>query len=128
MSMNQQDEFSPCLIIPCYNHGAMMADVLERLRPFDLPCLVVDDGSDAATADELERLSAITPWMSLTRLPSNQGKGGAVMAALQLAAEKGFTHAIQVVAQLISFAIRATNPAHHLFRKAPSDIQVAAVF
>jgi len=87
MSMKQQDEFSPCLIIPCYNHGAMMADVLERLRPFDLPCLVVDDGSDAATADELERLSAITPWMSLTRLPSNQGKGGAVMAALQLAAE-----------------------------------------
>ncbi|QLK62293.1 glycosyltransferase [Enterobacteriaceae bacterium Kacie_13] len=96
MPMNPHDEFSPCLIIPCYNHGAMMANVLERLRPFGLPCLVVDDGSDAATADELQRLAAMTPWMRLTRLPSNQGKGGAVMAALQLAAEKGFTHAIQV--------------------------------
>ena len=88
--------FSPCLIIPCYNHGPMMAGVLESLRPFDLPCIVVDDGSDAQTADELQRLACITPWMSLTRLPANQGKGGAVMAALRLAAEKGFTHALQV--------------------------------
>lgn len=96
MSVKPHDEFSPCLIIPCYNHGAMMANVLEHLRPFGLPCLVIDDGSDVATADELQRLAAVTPWMSLNRLPSNQGKGAAVMAALQLATEKGFTHAIQV--------------------------------
>lgn len=96
MSMNQHQAFSPCLIIPCYNHGAMMARVLENLRPLGLTCLVVDDGSDAATADELQRLAAVMPWMSLTRLPSNQGKGMAVMKALRLAAEKGFTHAIQV--------------------------------
>ena len=117
MSMNQQDEFSPCLIIPCYNHGVMMADVLERLRPFDLPCLVVDDGSDTATADELQRLCAMTPGMSLTRLPSNQGKGGAVMAALQLAVEKGFTHAIQVDAdgqhQLSDVPAMLAEARHH---------------
>ncbi len=88
MSMNQDEAFSPCLIIPCYNHGAMMARVLENLRPLGLTCLVVDDGSDAATADELQRLAAVMPWMSLTRLPSNQGKGMAVMKALRLAAER----------------------------------------
>lgn len=96
MSMTPSARFSPCLIIPCYNHGAMMAGVLDKLRPFGLPCLVVDDGSEAATADELQRLALVTPWMSLTRFSSNQGKGGAVMAALRLAAEKGFTHALQV--------------------------------
>lgn len=45
MSVN----FSPCVLIPCYNHGAMMPGVLARLKPFNLPCIVVDDGSDAAT-------------------------------------------------------------------------------
>ncbi|WP_251004148.1 hypothetical protein, partial [Escherichia coli] len=34
MSVN----FSPCVLIPCYNHGAMMPCVLARLKPFNLPC------------------------------------------------------------------------------------------
>jgi predicted LPLAT superfamily acyltransferase len=96
MSMTSSAPFSACLIIPCYNHGAMMANVLENLRPFGLPCIVVDDGSDAPTAEALQQLASVTPWMHLTRLPSNLGKGGAVMAALRLAAEQGFTHAVQV--------------------------------
>jgi len=96
MSITQPHEFSPCLIIPCYNHGPMMAGVLDNLRAFNLPCIVIDDGSDATTAQELQRLAAVTPWMSLTRLPSNLGKGRAVMAALRLADEQGFTHALQV--------------------------------
>ena len=41
--------FRPCVLIPCYNHGAMIASVLSRLAPFGLPCLVVDDGSEAIT-------------------------------------------------------------------------------
>lgn len=96
MSVISSALFSPCLIIPCYNHGPMMAGVLDKLRSLGLPCIVVDDGSEAQTADELKRLAQITPWMSLTRLSPNQGKGAAVMAALRLAAEKGFTHAMQV--------------------------------
>ncbi|MBB8010781.1 glycosyltransferase, partial [Escherichia coli] len=52
MSVN----FSPCVLIPCYNHGAMMPGVLARLKPFNLPCIVVDDGSDAATQQQLDNL------------------------------------------------------------------------
>lgn len=96
MPVTSSAPFSPCLIIPCYNHGPMMAGVLNKLSSFGLPCIVVDDGSEAQTADELKRLAQITPWMSLTRLSPNQGKGAAVMAALRLAVEKGFTHAMQV--------------------------------
>src|SRR5471030_187565 len=96
MPLTHSDPFSPCLIIPCYNHGATMAGVVSRLESLGLPCIVVDDGSDSATAQELERLAAATPWLTLHRLTRNQGKGAAVMAALTLASSQGFSHALQV--------------------------------
>ena len=53
--------YSPCVVIPCYNHGAMMARVLARLAPFQLPCIVVDDGSDDDTRRLLDDLTASHP-------------------------------------------------------------------
>ena len=88
--------FRPCVLIPCYNHGAMIASVLSRLAPFGLPCLVVDDGSDAVTRQELERLAAEQPQMSLVRLAQNAGKGAAVIRGLEECARTGYTHAVQV--------------------------------
>lgn len=88
--------FSPCVLIPCYNHGAMMPQVLARLQPFGLPCIVVDDGSDADTQRTLERLAAETANLTLLRLAENAGKGAAVIRGLQAAAQAGFTHAVQV--------------------------------
>ncbi|WP_436857370.1 glycosyltransferase family 2 protein [Citrobacter tructae] len=88
--------FSPCVLIPCYNHGAMMARVLARLQPFGLPCIVVDDGSDAATRQELERLAGENTTLTLIRLAENAGKGAAVIRGLQAAADAGFSHAVQV--------------------------------
>ena len=86
--------FSPCVVIPCYNHGAMMASVLARLAPFNLSIIVVDDGSDAATQLQLATLHA--PQLSLLRLDTNQGKGAAVIHGLRAAAARGFTHAVQL--------------------------------
>lgn len=88
--------FRPCVLIPCYNHGAMIASVLARLAPFDLPCLVVDDGSDEPTRRTLDDLAARHPQVTLLRLADNSGKGAAVMQGLQACAGRGFTHAIQV--------------------------------
>ncbi|HGY2288549.1 TPA: glycosyltransferase [Klebsiella aerogenes] len=88
--------FSPCVLIPCYNHGAMMPRVLARLQPFGLPCIVVDDGSDSSTRQQLERLAAETANLTLIRLPHNAGKGAAVIRGLQAAAQAGFSHAVQV--------------------------------
>lgn len=79
--------FSPCVLIPCYNHGAMMSDVLDRLQPFNLPCIVVDDGSDETTRDELARLAAEYSNLTLIRLPINAGKGAAVIRGMQTAAD-----------------------------------------
>ena len=88
--------FRPCVVIPCYNHGAMMARVLERLQPSGLPCYLVDDGSDAATQQILKSLAARAENITLLRLDANAGKGAAVIKGLQEAARAGFTHAVQV--------------------------------
>jgi predicted LPLAT superfamily acyltransferase len=88
--------FTPCILIPCYNHGAMMASVLERLSTFDMPCIVVDDGSDNATRSVLDALAATHDSMTLVRLPDNTGKGAAVIRGLEEAQRAGFSHAVQV--------------------------------
>ena len=88
--------FRPCVLIPCYNHGAMMAKVLSRLAPFGLPCLVVDDGSDEQTRRILERLAAGQPQVTLVRLAQNAGQGAAVIKGLEESARAGYTHAVQV--------------------------------
>ena len=89
--------FHPCIVIPCYNHGAMMAAVLHRLKPFNLPCIVVDDGSDETSRVALETLATTHDVsFSLIRLAHNVGKGAAVIRGLEEAAAKGFTHAVQV--------------------------------
>ncbi len=84
--------FRPCVVIPCYNHGATMAVVLKRLQPFALPVIIVDDGSDAATKQELAQLTGVT----LIHLETNRGKGEAVITGLKAASQAGFTHAIQL--------------------------------
>lgn len=88
--------FSPCVLIPCYNHGAMMSGVLDRIQLFNLPCIVVDDGSDKTTQDELARLAAEYSNLTLIRLPVNAGKGAAVISGIEAAADAGFSHAVQV--------------------------------
>ena len=84
--------FCPCVVIPCYNHGATMAVVLKRLQPFALPVIIVDDGSDAATKQELAQLTGVT----LIHLETNRGKGEAVITGLKAASQAGFSHAIQL--------------------------------
>ncbi|WP_231613870.1 glycosyltransferase family 2 protein [Halomonas sp. BC04] len=57
--------------------------------------MLVDDGSSAACAAELDRL-ATHPGHHLLRLPTNRGKGAAVRAGLAEAQQLGYTHALQV--------------------------------
>ncbi|MBP2170889.1 putative LPLAT superfamily acyltransferase [Erwinia toletana] len=87
-------DFKPCVVIPCYNHGATMAAVLARLAPFALPVFIVDDGSDAATQNQLNAL--VCDGVTLLRLDNNRGKGAAVFHGLQAAQQQGYSHALQL--------------------------------
>jgi glycosyltransferase involved in cell wall biosynthesis len=86
----------PCLLIPIYNHGHTIAKVVEGLACFDLPCLIVDDGSDAETRAELDALNHRYAWVEVLRLSRNGGRGVALKAGYRHAAELGMTHAVQL--------------------------------
>jgi glycosyltransferase involved in cell wall biosynthesis len=88
--------FSPCAIIPVYDHEHAVGRVLAAVSAADLPCLLVDDGSGPACARELDRLAAITPRTIVLRQPKNRGKGAAVIAGFHRAAELGYSHALQI--------------------------------
>jgi glycosyltransferase involved in cell wall biosynthesis len=89
-------EFRPCLLIPIYNHGPLVAATLARLQALGIPCLIVDDGSDAATVAVLDTALEEYPWLSLQRLEPNQGKGVAALYGIRWARQLGYTHAVQV--------------------------------
>ncbi len=87
---------NPCIVIPVYNHSRGLASMTAELVRSQLPCLVVDDGSDEMSALALDALVTQTPQMTLLRRSANGGKGAAVCDALKAAHKRGFSHALQV--------------------------------
>lgn len=88
--------FKPCAIIPVFNHHQKIATVLVRLNEFNLPCIVIDDGSADLCAQTLTGLAQQYDWIHLVRLAQNSGKGAAVCAGLKIAQDLGYSHALQV--------------------------------
>jgi len=84
------------VIIPVYNHHEKMAEILQRVNDFHLPCLVLDDGSTAQTQQALAQCVAASPENTLIRYEQNRGKGAVVCDGLLWAQQHGYTHALQV--------------------------------
>ncbi|MDH3695051.1 MAG: glycosyltransferase family 2 protein [Gammaproteobacteria bacterium] len=88
--------FKPCLVVPHYNHHELIAGVIEKLEPLQLPLILVDDGSDEQYFDAVKDLIANMEWIHLLHHPQNRGKGAAVSSGLRHARLRQYTHAIQV--------------------------------
>jgi len=88
--------FNPCIIIPLFNHKDTIAETVASLQSFNLPCFIVDDGSDVVTQQVLASLCASNTHVTVERLSVNQGKGAAVMRGMHLAYAQGFSHAVQI--------------------------------
>ncbi len=88
--------FSPCFIIPNYNHAEAFSPVVEKLVAFELPIIVVNDGSNQETTERLREIEQQQDLVTLHELPQNQGKGGAVMEGMREAHKLGFTHGLQL--------------------------------
>lgn len=95
MSATAADTFSIGVVIPIYNHPETIADLVDAIGQHQLPCLIVDDGSDDRTQAVLADL-ATRPGVQVHRLPQNQGKGAACRMGLRLLAKQGCTHALQL--------------------------------
>lgn len=86
-----------CIVIPVYNHHEAIGHVLDAVRQFKLPCLLINDGSSDVCTAELRRLAeAEKTWVILHEREQNGGKGAAVISGLTLAIDQGFSHAIQI--------------------------------
>src|SRR5471032_2803175 len=73
-------EFKPCIAVPVYNHEHAICAVQAGLLRHDVPCILIDDGSDEACAVVLDALAREHAGrVDLVRLPRNQGKGAAVL-------------------------------------------------
>jgi len=88
--------FDPAVVVPVYNHPATIGRVAAQVRAHGLPCILVDDGSDAACAAVLQQLAAADPQLTLVRLPHNQGKGAAMAAGFAEAARQRRSHVLQI--------------------------------
>jgi glycosyltransferase involved in cell wall biosynthesis len=90
-----------CVIVPVYDHHGALPRLVQALRATGLTCWLVDDGSHAPCAQLIEQMSAEnSQWLRRLRLERNQGKGAAVFAGLRAAQAAGFTHAVQIDADL----------------------------
>lgn len=88
--------FLPCIVIPVYNHEHAIGKVVREVLAHDLPCVLVDDGSEDGCARVLDQLARELPGVTLVRHLENQGKGGAVLTGFRYAAEQGYTHLLQI--------------------------------
>jgi glycosyltransferase involved in cell wall biosynthesis len=107
--------FRPCIVIPYYDHPLTIGATLDGLAPLQVPCWVVDDGSDARAADALSVVASRHPWVTVKRHASNLGKGAAVLTGSRAAAGAGRTHVLQV---------DADN--QHRLNDAPAMLELAA--
>jgi glycosyltransferase involved in cell wall biosynthesis len=86
----------PCVVVPVYNHPEGIKGVCEKLAAYDIPCILIDDGSDDECREVLVALKDRYRWITHVRMDTNSGKGVAVCAGLMQAYSCGYTHALQV--------------------------------
>lgn len=75
------------VVIPVYNHGTTLRDVVKRTLEVHPQVLVVDDGS---TDNGVERLEGLD--VQIVRHPHNLGKGAAIQTGAGIAMEQSMTH------------------------------------
>ncbi len=82
------------VLLPTYNTGPRLREVVAEVLEHWRPVLVVVDGSTDGSEQPLRELAARAPDLHLLVLPKNSGKGAAVLAGAQWGSEHGFTHAL----------------------------------
>jgi glycosyltransferase involved in cell wall biosynthesis len=85
---------SHLVLIPSYNTGPQVHATVAAARAMWAPVWVVVDGSSDGTAAGLQQRAAADPGLRVLVLPTNQGKGAAVLHGLQQAQAEGFTHVL----------------------------------
>lgn len=84
-----------CTLIPTYNNGKTLGNIIERTLTVCSNIVVVNDGSTDNTADVLGSFSE-NKNITVVSYPKNKGKGYALRLGLQKSRELGFDYAVTV--------------------------------
>jgi len=87
--------FKPVIIIPCFNHADAFVNVAKRISEYNIPVIVVDDGSIDKQSKKLKQICKKHTFMYIQR-DKNGGKGAAMITGLRYAADMGFSNAVQI--------------------------------
>jgi glycosyltransferase involved in cell wall biosynthesis len=82
------------VLLPTYNTGPRLLEVVRGVLHRWHPVLVVVDGSTDRSEGPVLELAATEPALTVLVLPANAGKGAAVLAGARDAAARGYTHAL----------------------------------
>jgi glycosyltransferase involved in cell wall biosynthesis len=82
------------VLIPSYNPGVKVDDTVRAARAQWSPVWVIVDGSTDGSGERLLAMAENDPGLHVIVLPRNGGKGAAVLAGLDAAAARGFTHVL----------------------------------
>lgn len=82
------------VLLPTYNTGPRLREVIAEVLRHWQPVLVVVDGSTDGSELAVLELARSEPALHVLVLPRNSGKGAAVLAGCAWARARGFTHAL----------------------------------
>lgn len=79
------------VVVPLYNHGATLRDVVQRCLQQHPHVVVVDDGSSDGGAQNVADLP-----VTVLSHAVNRGKGEAILTAADFARQQGFSHLVTI--------------------------------
>jgi glycosyltransferase involved in cell wall biosynthesis len=82
------------VLIPSYNTGGKVLQTVWDAQRAWQPVWVVVDGSTDGTLEALQALARENPHIRVLALPTNQGKGAAILHGLREAHARGYTHVL----------------------------------
>jgi glycosyltransferase involved in cell wall biosynthesis len=91
-SRQKFEELKCCVIIPTYNNGNTLEQVIRDVLEYSRDVIVVNDGATDQTAEILARFG----FLRVISIPKNKGKGYALRLGFHYAYKQGFRYAITI--------------------------------
>jgi glycosyltransferase involved in cell wall biosynthesis len=123
------------VLIPCYNPGARIEEVVRQARAQWFPVWVVVDGSTDDSTALLQASASKDAGLEVFVQDVNGGKGSAVLRGITEALKRGYTHALTMDADgqhptdlIPTFMARSlANPSHLILGKPVFDANAPAL-
>ena len=92
-TQTQMQQQKACVVMPTYNNGGTLRDVIERVLNYSTDVIVVNDG---CTDDSAEILALFGERITVVDYGKNRGKGYALKQGFKKAKQMGFDYAITI--------------------------------